>query len=402
MMACGIALRAGTFGYSGATTQRAFNAFASGHLGAYSDIASLYIYHQMWHHWLPYWHYALEYPVGMGMFIWLTGLVGGGVGGYLAVNAVVLVLCGLATLWLLRRLPGTNPWLLALAPALALYVVLNWDLLAITALMLALVLFHRRRDGWGGAALAVATWTKLFPVLALPIILWTRLVDVQGGSGRDRMKTALRMLVPFALVTVVVNAPVMIARPHRWSYFFRFNDIRRGGGSLWALFDNGHISVTTANVGSFAALAAGLVLIFGAVAWAHRRHQVPTDTLIGPAMLACFGWLFFTIKLYSPQYDLWVMVLVALAAAPVALAVAFAAADLAFFAMAFTQFRLSNRWIEVHLTRPTIALREAALLALVAWAVWKIVGPELRGRERLPAVEPEGVPAPPSAATLVG
>ncbi len=393
MMLVGVALRAPTFGYSGAATQRAFNLFASGHLGGYSDISSLYIYHQMWHHWLPYWHYALEYPVGMGAFIWLTGLVGGGIAGYLAVNAVVLIACGLLSIWLLGRLPGTNRWLLALSPALALYVVLNWDLLAIAALLVSLVLFHRRRDAWAGTALAVATWTKFFPALALPVMLWARLIDTEGGPMRDRLRAAGRIVVPFVLVSIVVNAPVAIAKPHRWSYFFRFNSIRRGGGSLWALFDNGKVDVSLANVGSLVALIAGLAVVFGAIAWAHRRHGARINELIAPALLASFGWLFFTIKLYSPQYDLWVLVLVALASAPVALAVAFAAADLVFFSLAFTQFRISNRWLEVHVMRPEIAVRDAVLLAIVAWALGRIVGPRLRHPPPMPAVESQPLAA---------
>ncbi len=398
MMAVGVALRSGTFSYGGGHTQRAFNSFASGHLGAYSDIASIYFRDHLWHALLPYWHYAFEYPVGTGLLAYLTSLVSGGVGGYLAVNAAVMIACGLLTVWLLRRLPGANPWLLALAPALALYVVLNWDLLSIAALTLALVLFHRRRDGWGAVALGIATWTKFFPIVALPVVLWARLLDTRGGAARDRLWAAARILGPFAVVTVVVNAPAAIAKPGAWSYFFRFNDMRRGGGSLWALIDNGHIPVSTANLGSLLALVMGLVVIFGAIAWAHRSHGIPIDELIAPAMLACFGWLFFTIKLYSPQYDLWVMVLVACAAAPVALAVAFAAADLAFFTAAFTQFRISNHWVEIHVIRPTIAFREAALLAIILWAIWRIVGPRLRRAQSLPVVEPEPLPALTAAA----
>ena len=38
--------------------------------------------------------------------------------------------------------------------------------------------------------------------------------------------------------------------------------------------------------------------------------------MIAPALLASFGWLFLTTKLYNPQYDLWVMVLIACAAVP--------------------------------------------------------------------------------------
>jgi hypothetical protein len=137
----------------------------------------------------------------------------------------------------------------------------------------------------------------------------------------------------------------------------------------------------------------GVAAVLAVVARAHNRHGAPLEKLVAPALLACFGWFFLTTKLYNPQYDLWVMVLVAAAAAPLALAVAFAAADLAFFTATFTQFRLSNHWIEVHVGRLSIVLREAALFALVAWAVWTIVGPWLRRTQPLATVEPEPLPA---------
>jgi hypothetical protein len=87
------------------------------------------------------------------------------------------------------------------------------------------------------------------------------------------------------------------------------------------------------------------------------------------------------------------MVLIAAAGAPLALAVAFAAADLAFFATTFTQFRISNPWVQVHLMRPSIALREAALLAVIAWAVWAVVSHRPGSVTPLSVAEPEPVPA---------
>jgi uncharacterized membrane protein len=391
VMAYGLNLRAGTFTYGGPHNPVAFNGFASAHLGAYSDIASLYFKNHMWHGLTPYWHYSFEYPVGTGLLAYLTSLLGGGVGVYLAVNAAVLIACGLLTIWLLRRWPGANPWLLALSPALALYVVLNWDLLSIAALVLALVLFDRRRDGWSGAALAVATWTKFFPVIALPVLLWIRLLD----EPRDRARSAARILVPFGLVTAAMNVPFLFdsLSRHGWAFFFQFNTIRRGTGSVWQLISHGHIAASTENLVSLVLLAAGIAAVLAAVGIAHRRHGVPTPGLIAPALLASFGWLFLTTKLYNPQYDLWVMVLIACAAVPPALAVAFAAADLAFFTATFTQFRLGNHWIEVHVARLSIVLREAALLAVVGWAVWQIVGPWLRRRPPLPAVQAEALTA---------
>ncbi len=383
VMGLGVALRAATFAYRGPALQAAFNRFTYGHIGAYSDIASLFFRNRMWHHWLPYLHYPFEYPVGTGLIAWLTGLTSGGVGGYLALNAIVLGLCGLLTLWLLRRLPGANPWLLALSPTLALYVVLNWDLLSIAALVGALALFHRGRDGWGAVALGVATWTKFFPLVVLPVIVWVRLLD--SGDARSGLRAAARIVVPFLAVTVVMNAPFALttgthgglALRSGWLFFFRFNDSRGVGGSLWALISDGRMGAPTANADSAALTIAGVVVILAAMLWRKWRPQRPVAAeLIMPATLACLGWFFFAIKSYSPQYDLWVIVLLAAAGAPVALAVAFMAADLGYFASAFTHLRIGphDPWFLTHVLRPAVAIREAVLLGVVLWALWVIAG----------------------------
>jgi uncharacterized membrane protein len=372
VMAYGVWLHRSTFDYHGIAKQIAFNKAAFAHIGGYSDIASLFFRNRMWLHQLPYVHYAFEYPVLTGLFAWLTSLAGGGLGTYLAVNAILLGLCGLLTIWLLGRFEGANPWLLALSPALALYVVLNWDLLSIAALVIAMLLFDRRQDAWGAVALGVATWTKFFPVIALPVVLCVRLLEQEGS--RERVRACLRILLPFAAITVAINAPFIYRHSSDWFYFFRFNATRGAGGGLWNLFQLSGVSRAALNYASGALTLAGVVLMLVTVVWAGRRGARPSQ-LIAPALLGCVAWFFFASKTYSPQYGLWVIALLALTGAPVALVVAFAATDLAFFITAFSLLKLTGRsdaWFVNNVYPPSIAVREAALLAVTAWAVWAI------------------------------
>ncbi len=392
VMAVGLAIHWIAFAYHGAPAQRAFNSVAFAHLGAYSDIPSLFFRNQMWQHTLPYANHQFEYPVLTGLFAWLTSLPGGGVAGYMAVNAIALVGCGLATIWVLGRFPRANPWLLALSPTLALYVLLNWDLLSIVALVLSLWLFQRKRDGWSAVALGVATWTKFFPVIALPVLLATRLLEGRDAPLSERGRAMARILLPFAVVTVVVNVPFLLAGgavTSNWFYFFRFNAWRGVGGSLWSLVSDGHMTGPTANADSAILTFVGLVVIFGVFVWAYRR-STRRDELVTLTLLACFAWFFFAIKAYSPQYDLWVMVLLALAGAPITLGIAFSAADVVYFVMAFTWLRVSPHahWFGSDVLRPVVGIKTAMLLVVVAWAIWSIVRPRLRRSAALPVVEP--------------
>jgi hypothetical protein len=146
----------------------------------------------------------------------------------------------------------------------------------------------------------------------------------------------------------------------------------------------------TANADSGLLTLAGLVVIFGVFVWAHRRGA-GSDELVTLTLLACFAWFFFAIKAYSPQYDLWVMVLLALAGAPITLGIAFSAADLGYFVMAFTWLRISSKahWFGPDVLRPAVAIKTAMLFVVVAWAIWSIVRPRLRRSAALPLAKPK-------------
>src|SRR4051794_12267754 len=175
-MAIGVALRLRTAHYTGAPEQGEFNAYIFGQLGAYSDVTSLYIRDHLWNDPVPYFGYPLEYPVGIGLVTWAITALTDGMMAYLLVTAAVLVAAGLLVVWLGRYFTGANLWLLALSPSLALYVVLNWDLLGILPMIATLILLRRNRDGWAALVLAGAVWMKLFPIVLLPVALLDRIL----------------------------------------------------------------------------------------------------------------------------------------------------------------------------------------------------------------------------------
>jgi hypothetical protein len=88
---------------------------------------------------LPYLEDRIEYPVLLGVALWAPSFLPGGQVVHFTASVVGLWLCLMASLALLRRLPGASPWWLAGTPAIAYYGALNWDLLPI-ALLLAAVL----------------------------------------------------------------------------------------------------------------------------------------------------------------------------------------------------------------------------------------------------------------------
>jgi hypothetical protein len=412
-MALGVLLRAPTFSYHGRRAQDPFNAYIFHHVWAYSDVASLYFRDQLWFHPLQYVDYRFEYPVLTGAFVWLASFVHGSVGAYLLVTAAALMGCGVLILWLIARFPGGNPWLLALAPALALYVVLNWDLLALAATVGAVVLYQRRRDATASVVLAAGTWLKFFPLLLLPIVVAQRL-------AQRRVRDAVVAVATFSAVSLALNLPVALkVGPHGlavrdgWKWFFTYNSQRDAGASLWTLIPHVHLAISTVNALSAGLTALGLLAVMlamartgggaetgaGAVPEAGRGTETATGTGGGGrqrsplpiGLVAIVAWFFFVNKVYSPQYGLWVVALLALAGAPTALVVAFAGVDVFGYMASFMTLNLATNHpaafadfnAQVH--KPAIALRELALLAVVAWSASRLVG---LGRPRAPAPEP--------------
>lgn len=195
-------------------------------LGAYSDITALFFRDGLWHHPQPYVDYAPDYPVGTAWLVWLLNFVPGGVMPYFFATAGVLLVAALLLIRLIRSAPGAKPWLLALSPALPLYGVMNWDLVAILCAVSALALLSRGRESWAALLLGLGIWTKFFPVVLVPLA-------IADAAVRRRWWPVARMMGVLAVVSVVLNAPVALYSTSggtqvrdSWLYFFRFNQER--------------------------------------------------------------------------------------------------------------------------------------------------------------------------------
>jgi uncharacterized membrane protein len=373
-MVVGLWLRQPLRDYQGPADAGAFSAYSFEHVGAYSDIATLYVRDFLWEHPVPYIDRDLEYPVLTGSYIWLASFVNGTVWSYLLVSWFGLMICGAFIAYMLAGRAESDPWVFALAPSLALYVVLNWDLLSLAATVAALVLFERRKDVAAGGALVVAVWTKLFPVLLVPLMVAQRWFE---GDRRG----ALRLGGIVGAGSIIVNLPVFLAAPDGWAHVFRFNRDRPRELNIWNAFDP--IETATVNRWSAVLLVAGLlVAVVCVAAWSKRARPV------APVFLALLAWAFFLSKVYSPQYSLWIVVLLAYVGVSRALSISFIAVDVVYFIASFVVLYLIGNqelsgWFFDEVLWPAALVREAFLAGLAAWGLW------IAGRARPPeALEP--------------
>jgi hypothetical protein len=305
---------------------------------------------------LPYLEDRLEYPVLLGLALWLPSFVPGGALAHFTATYLLLAACLAVALLALARLPGAAPWWLGATPALAYYAGLNWDLLPIALLALALVADARGRAGAAGALAALGTSAKLFPAVAVPPMLGAR-------AGAPRALVAL--LAAGAATALAVNLPFALLAPDGWSWFFRFNAGRGAENSAWDALRVPPGPLLEA-LSAAPLLAASALAAWAAARTARAGGDRGRAVRLGAA-LALVVWIA-TNKIWSPQYALYGFLAGALAAAPASLFVALSAASVADFHLAF-EVR-ARRWEPAFrdlVWQPGNVARTLLWLALAAW-----------------------------------
>lgn len=294
----------------------------------YSDIPPLYRRAGLIEHAFPYLEGRNEYPVGTGLVMWAASWWGRGEGSFLFANGLLLVAFGVLTAWLLARMVGGRALYFAAAPSLALYAVLNWDLIPVALSTAGLYAFARGRDRMSGVWLGLGAAAKLYPaLLVLPLAL---------DRLRSRAPSRSAAIVLWsAAAWLALNLPVAGLAFEGWSWFFRFSSERPPTqATLWFTVCRALTGIDDCGATRAINLASALsfVLVVAAV-WRVRRRDpgLPVWTMGFPVLVA----FLLTAKVYSPQYSLWLLPWFALILPDLRRFLAFQAADVAVFLAEF-------------------------------------------------------------------
>ncbi len=266
---------------------------------AYTDIFALYQNHQLYNHALPYITTPIEYPVLMGILMWIAALAGSPIGYYLVTALFIWVAALFTYRWLVEWAPKVA-WAFALTPMLFTFGLLNWDVIGIFLMMLAIRLFDRKRYDGASVVFAAAVFFKLFPIFYLPFIalrLWQQ---------KDR-KLLGRMVAIFVGTSLVINLPFALSNWANWSLFFRYNAGRSVSTDIW---NNVWIQISSVPVvDAISLMMVLLTLLFTA------RYVWRGGSLYHAAALL-FAIFLLVNKVFSPQYMLWLLAFGAIAEWP--------------------------------------------------------------------------------------
>lgn len=259
-----------------------------------------------------------EYPVLMGLIAgataWLVpgeGVTDARILGYFDVNATLIAAVWIVTVLATARMSRRRPWdaaMVALAPGIVLAGTINWDMWAVGLLAVGMLCFSKGRLVLAGVLIGLGTATKLYPVLIFGAIL---LLALRTGRIRTFVVTGGAALVAW----LAVNIPIALMNPAGWRYFYQFTEDRPAGYSSpwfaynlvatrlrWKVLDAEVINALALNLFVLACVGIAIVALTGS-----RRPRLAQLTFL---IVAAF---ILTNKVYSPQFVIWLIPLLALA-----------------------------------------------------------------------------------------
>ena len=269
----------------------------------YSDLPSLFGERGMVDNKWPYASdtNSVEYPVLTGLVMYATSFVAHSPISYFNFNAFLLALLFIGVVFIVYRIKPEFTYLLPLAPAMIASLYINWDLWAITTMMLAIYCFDRKAYLYSSLALAISISTKFLPVfLLLPIlfILW------RSNQIRELVKYALTT----AALWLAINLPFALTTPTGWWRFYKLNVEREADwGSLWLAFN--HLGLGLANL-NYLTILFLLIGLTSFVIFLFELKNTPTLASVAFIVLAI---VMVASKVYSPQYVLWLTPLAVIA-----------------------------------------------------------------------------------------
>ncbi|MBN9619282.1 MAG: DUF2029 domain-containing protein [Actinobacteria bacterium] len=289
----------------------------------YSDVVPLWSDERLDVGAIPYRDTAVEYPVLTGAFMWFTADLTRGVHALVSswsqllvfdsLTVLLLAICGLLVVAATAGAQRGRPYdaaIFALSPLLVFHAFSNWDLLAMAFMSGALWAWATRRPVLAGALIGLGTAAKLYPVFLFVAI------GILAIRTR-RFADAGWALASGVVAWCAVNLPFAIAYNHGWWEFYSFSMNRPAEAStIWAMAKavaDGSASANYAPYWQPPGIGVALALIAALTLVVILGLAAPVRPRLAQLAFLCVLAFLLTTKVWSPQYSLWLVPLVALA-----------------------------------------------------------------------------------------
>ena len=362
----------------------------------YSDAVPLFGSYGLGDGALPYLDAQVEYPVLTGALMALAAagarLYAGSTDSvgllpdvppvqvFTILTCLLLSVCALVLVRAVLGLSGRRPWdaaMIGLSPVLVVHAFTNWDLLAVALATLGMLAWARSRPALAGALLGLGIAAKFYPVLLLGVLL---VLCLRAGRVRAWGRTAAAAVLAWS----AVNAPVALAAPDNWSWFFVFSRQRPANPeSIWNIalhatgrrILDGPLEAGEAPAVLNAVVTVCLLALAAGVAWLALAAPV-RPRVAQLAFLLVAGFLLLN-KVWSPQFSLWLLPLAVLARPRWRSLLLWQATEVVVWVVTMLHYLgPDNRGIEVEWFFLGVLARDVAVLVLMALVVRDVLRPD--------------------------
>ncbi len=348
--------------------------------GCYSDWTALYGARGLAENpWAPFTTADFEYPVLMSVVAAVTAaIIPGALAGdgavYFGVNFLFGYLLWVVTVLLTAKTARWRPWdaaMVAVAPGIVFAGSINWDIWAVALLAAAMYAASRGRPVWTGVFIGLGAAMKLYPLFLLGALL---ILTIRDKSYR-RFAT---VIAAAAGSWLLVNLPLMLGNWAAFEKFYAFSSERGASwSSVWHVWNlvaerTGNEPLDADTVGLLAtggfALSCAAIFLFGILS--KNRPRLAQLMFLIVAAFILFN------KVYSPQFVIWLIPLLALANPRWLGFVVWQAIEVAhFWAVWMLLARYSTQdWPAGHKMDETVYVYAVvAHMFAVLWLCWRII-----------------------------